>query len=222
MQGNSYHTTTINDVIAYRLKTFRLYIDRHDLMDAITIIGHPKDDPIHQKYRLLGQEYFRSKAAELLLKYKGGSGKELQVFLGDALSKSRKQAFFKRYLLFKYCSFDPQHIDIDNYAHQLVNSFLGYISVHADEKDLNRFILFYWLDEVWSKEIDPTIDWEHMKSYAKQKGYNLRKTITKKENDKESYYIGELWNGNDRLLSCRGNSYRYTHKKLIRSTVRFL
>lgn len=216
------HPRQVQEILRYRLNNLRLYTHEEDIARCITIDGDPQQDLIHLQYKLLGQEYFRSIAAQLLYTYHPADGKKQQQILGVALSRSRKEQFYDQQLFFKYVAYDTSYINIKYYKHHVVHAFLGFIATHCDKSDVEAFILKYWLNDAWQQDIRTSYDWGDIKKVVHNDlGIKLYKTIEKNPSG-DHKYIGKLMDhhGNT-LLETWANSFRYTDKKLNKSIVRW-
>jgi hypothetical protein len=103
-------------------------------------------NPGNSRYVFLGMYAFKGYLAELIGKYIGGNGKQLQHYLGNVFSNDRLAHIFDEFEL-KHCVTLHPNLDSEKLKHVFAHALLGFIYLHATSAAKQAFAFRYFLND---------------------------------------------------------------------------
>jgi len=174
------------------------------------------------RYVFLGQYGFRGELTKWIVEHVGGTGMELQHYLGNMFSQSSLEKLFDEWGLKRFIIYGEK-CQPDKRKHIFVFSFFGCLMKHTSPDNLEKFILDFFIlpnDHLLSKTHFPKDDWQKLIFLSRQNGYD--KPIMNYELTEEKKHRFSITLSDGKIINCESVSYRYAKKKTIRKTFDYI
>lgn len=201
------------------LDRYNVPYSKNDLVILST--HHSFSEKNNSRYVFLGQFYFKGLVASWVQQNIGGTGTQLQHYLGNILSSKKLELFFEIHI--RQGVRMANIADLPNQKHIFANAILGYISEHTSEDKLEEFIFHHFIepnDAILPKTHLFQNPWQQLQFLGKQYS-GLSPKILHSVNE-EKLNIFEIRLNNETISSSQSISYKYARKKAIRLGLKYI
>lgn len=174
------------------------------------------------RYVFLAQFGFRGLLAEWMHTHIGGTGTELQHFLGNVFSQKRLEELYDTWRLHRFIIFGEK-CDPNKQKHIFALSFIGCVMQHSPPNVTEEFMMDFFIlpnNHLMPKTHIVRDDWQKLLFLCKQHGYKKPETTYELTDEKKHRFSVALWNGT--VVSCESVSYRYAKKKTIKKALLYV
>lgn len=171
------------------------------------------------RYVFLGQFGFRGLLAEWIHAHVGGTGTELQHFLGNIFSQKRLEELYDTWRLHRFVRYGEK-CDPNKQKHIFALSFIGCVAHHSPPHVVEEFMLDFFIlpnDHLMPRTHVVRDDWQKLLFLCKQHGYRKPETTYQLTDEKKHRFSVALWDGT--VVSCESVSYRYAKKKTMKKAL---
>ena len=174
------------------------------------------------RYVFLGQYGFRGELSKWIIEHIGGTGTELQHYLGNIFSQSRLDNLFDEWGLKRFIIYGEK-CQPEKQKHIFVFSLLGCIMQNSPPPIMEQFMLDYFIypnDHLLPKTHFPKDDWQKLIFLCKQNGFEKPSLQYELTVEKKHRFTISLTDGE--IIKCESVSYRYAKKKTIKKTFDYI
>lgn len=173
------------------------------------------------RYVFLGQYGFRGILTKWIFENIGGTGMELQHYLGNIFSQTRLEKLYDEWGLKRFiiCG---EKCQPEKQKHIFVYSLIGCLMQHTSPDKLEKFMLDFFIfpnDHLLPKVHFHKDDKQKLIFLCKQNNWDLPEiTYELLENGKHQFEINIV----NRLIYCTSVSYRYAKKKVLKKALDYV
>lgn len=174
------------------------------------------------RYVFLGQYGFRGILSKWIFENIGGTGMELQHYMGNIFSQSSLEKLYDEWGLKRFIIYGEK-CQPEKQKHIFVYSLIGCLMQHTSPEKLEKFMLDFFIypnDHILPKTHFPRDDWQKLIFLCKQNGYDkpvLQYILTEENKHQFSLVLSD-----GKTTKCKSVSYRYAKKKTIKKTFEYI
>ncbi|ATA72364.1 MULTISPECIES: hypothetical protein [Capnocytophaga] len=186
------------------------------------VLTHSSFSPVnnHSRYVFLGQFAFRGEVARWAYEHVGGTGTQLQHYLGNMFRQSFLESFFDKYH-FSSTRINPE-INIASQKHIFVYAFLGLVYANATPEQLEMFIFKLFVtpnEHLLPQNHKSLTHWEQLVVICKQHFDQKPKLIIESH---QGQPLLRVTLGNTPIGSHTSVSFKYAKKKAIALALKYV
>ena len=174
------------------------------------------------RYVFLGQYGFRGILSKWIFENIGGTGMELQHYMGNIFSQSSLEKLYDEWGLKRFIIYGEK-CQPEKQKHIFVYSLIGCLMQHTSPERLEKFMLDFFIypnDHILPKTHFPRDDWQKLIFLCKQNGYEKPSLQYELTDEKKHRFTISLSDG--KITKCESVSYRYAKKKTIKKTFDYI
>ena len=174
------------------------------------------------RYVFLGQYGFRGILSKWIFENIGGTGMELQHYMGNIFSQSSLEKLYDEWGLKRFIIYGEK-CQPEKQKHIFVYSLIGCLMQHTSPERLEKFMLDFFIypnDHILPKTHFPRDDWQKLIFLCKQNGYEKPSLQYELTVEKKHRFTISLTDGE--IIKCESVSYRYAKKKTIKKTFDYI
>lgn len=200
---------------------YRLKLPRGNNFKEVFTLSKDSESNNNSRYIFAGQYDFKGRVAAYITEHIGGTGTQLQHYLGNITGDKYLSILFEKWEMSHFIP--TQYRQATDNRHLYVQAFLGYICTHASQDDIAFIIKEYFIfpnDHLLPKTHIPRNDWDMLLFICKQN--NLpRPKINFVTNEDGTHTFTCTCNT---LFEASHNSvsYIYARKKCIRKMLKII
>lgn len=194
----------------------------HELKIALTHYSFSEKGKNGSRYVFLGQTEFKGKTARVLFDFVGGTGMQLQQYLGNLFKTKYLELLFHKFGLEKLIrygeNFSPQ-----THRHIFVFAFLGFVSDCMTPEALNRFIYLNFINNtthLLPNHLAAKKDHKNQTLFLCKLHYNC-KPLPEMEKSEDKYRF-TLRINEELVAVAESKSYKYAQKKLWKKALQLI
>jgi len=178
----------------------------------------------NDRYVFAGMYAFKGEAAKIAVKYFKGSGTQLQHLLGNAFTNENLHALFDSFKLMDLV-LASNSFDVKKHKHIFMYAILGCMLIETkDPLKVQQFIMKYFFQGMEDKlAVDSSLKYNYrtQADFLAKHLFKQKLLIEVKQN--EDVYLAKVYKKDGELLvSEQSKSYRYAHKKVMKSAIRIM
>lgn len=174
------------------------------------------------RFVFVAQYGFRGLLSQWMYDNIGGTGTELQHFLGNVFSQKYLEKLYDDWRLHRFIIFGEK-CDVNKQKHIFALSFIGCVMQNSPSNIVDEFMMDFFItpnDHLMPKTHIVRDDWQKLIFLCKQNGYKKPKTeYQTTENNKHRFTIYISDGG---IVSCESKSYRYAKKKSTKKALLYV
>lgn len=198
--------------IENKLLRYKIHFEHSDIETMFTHNSFSEHN--NSRYVFAGMTGFKGAVGHWIFKNIGGTGTQLQHFLGNIFSQKNLESYFDRLKIKQIRK--AETVDIATQKHVFVYAFFGLVLENATKKQLENFIFNEILvpnDHLMPQTYKHKNQWAQLKFLCKQK-FDLKPKLVHELLDNKINCITILMN--DQVLSKHESvSYKYARTKTI-------